>query len=237
MTKRRTFVIAILALAASAAAAAFFRLPVTSYVERFAESVRAAGNWGPVIMVAIYVVATVLFVPGGLLTLLAGFLFGVVKGTVTVSVASVAGAAVAFWLGRTVAHDWVQRRFAQSDTFRAIDTAVNRQSFKIVLFVRLSPVFPFVFTNYAFSLTKIRFRDFILASWIGMLPATVLYVYLGSLAHNLAELGSGDIGGRGMRTVLLVLGLLATAAVVLVTARAARSALRETLGGDAPADG
>lgn len=203
-----------------------------TFMERLADAVREAGPWGPVLMGAIYVVATILFVPGGLLTLLAGFLFGVVKGTITVSLASVTGAAAAFWLGRSVAHGWVQRRFAHSRLFRAIDAAVNRQSFKIVLLVRLSPVFPFVFTNYAFSLTKIRFRDFLLASWIGMLPATVLYVYLGSLAQNLAQITSGDVRGNGLRTILLVLGVCATAAVVVVTARAARAALGDVLGNE-----
>lgn len=224
MTKRLTLLSAIL-VAAACAIAALDGLSVSAYLERFTEMVRAAGNWGPAVVVAIYALATILFIPGGLLTLLAGFLFGVVKGTITISVASVVGAAAAFCLGRTVAHDWAQRRFAQSNSFRAINSAVNRQSLTVVLFVRLSPVFPFVFTNYAFSVTKIRFRDFIFASWIGMLPATVLYVYLGSLARNLAELTRGDADEWGLRVLLPVIGLLATAAVVYVLIRGAKSAM------------
>jgi uncharacterized membrane protein YdjX (TVP38/TMEM64 family) len=230
MSKRQRNLVVALVASAAVAAAVLIRLPVKSYLAQFAQGVQEAGPWGSVLLGALYVVATVLFVPGGLMTLLAGFLFGVVEGTITVSLASVLGASAAFWIGRTVAHDWVQRRFAQSLRFQAINAAVNRRSFKIVLLVRLSPVFPFVVTNYAFSLTKIRFRDFLLASWLGMLPATVFYVYLGSLAQNVAEIASGRLGGDGSRTILLVVGALATAAVVIVTARAARSALRDTLG-------
>lgn len=229
MTKRRILVLIVTALAAVAAIAALVWLPVGAALERFAESVRAAGDWGPLVLATLYVVATVFFIPGGLLTLLAGFLFGVVKGAVTVASGSIVGAMAAFWLGRGVAHDWVQRRFAASETFQAIDAVATRQSFKLVLLVRLSPIFPFVFTNYAFSLTKIRFRDFLLASAIGMLPATVLYVYLGSLARSLAELARGDVGGAGLRSAAIAFGLLASAALVFITARAARSALRETL--------
>jgi uncharacterized membrane protein YdjX (TVP38/TMEM64 family) len=225
MTSRTVFRVALLLFALAAIGAAFYFFPVGDYLTAFAERVRDLGPWGPVLLAAVYVVAAVLFIPGGLMTLVAGFLFGIAVGTITASLASIAGASVAFGLGRGVAHDWVQRKLAGNPRFRGIDEAVNRQAFRFVLLIRLSPVFPYVFTNYVLSLTNIRFRDFFWASWIGMLPGTVLYVYLGSTAQNLAELTTGAYRGGTAQTILFVMGLLATVMVTVFVTRAARSAV------------
>ena len=230
MSARTIFRLATLLLLGAAIGVALFWLPAGRYLVAFAERVRALGVWGPVLLAAVYALAAVLFVPGWILTLAAGFLFGVLKGTVTVSLASVAGASAAFWLGRSVARVWVQHKFAANSGFQAIQTAVNRQGFKIVLLIRLSPIFPYAFSNYALSLTTIRFRDFLLASWIGMLPGTILYVYVGSTAESITELTSGTYQRGSAQTLLFVLGLLATVAVTVVVTRAARSAVRNSAG-------
>src|SRR5947209_10188984 len=152
--------------------------------------------WGPVVFAAVYVLAC-LVLPGSLMTLAAGSLFGVVVGTAVVSLASVTGACLAFWLGRTLARGLVEKRLAGNRRFRALDQAVAAGGFKIVLLTRLSPLFPFTLLNYAFGLTKIRFRDYALASWLGMLPGTVMYVYLGSTLQELADISTGNVeGGR-----------------------------------------
>ncbi len=133
------------------------------------------------IFVIAYAVACVAFVPGSLLTPGAGAVFGPVVGSVCASLGSTAGASLAFLVGRFVARDAVARRIAGNPRFRAVDDAIAREGWKIVLLLRLSPLFPFVFLNYALGLTRVRFRDYVVASWIGMMPGTVLYVYLGSV--------------------------------------------------------
>jgi uncharacterized membrane protein YdjX (TVP38/TMEM64 family) len=187
--------------------------------------IRALGAWGVAIFVLLYVVATVLFLPGSILTLGAGLLFGVATGTLVVSVASTLGATAAFLAGRYVARAWVERRIAGNPRFHAIDQAVGREGWKIVGLARLSPLFPFNLLNYAFGLTRVSLRDFLLASWIGMLPGTVMYVYVGSLAGDLAALGAGARDRTAAEWALYAAGLLATVAVTAYVTRLARSAL------------
>ncbi|HEX5446604.1 MAG TPA: TVP38/TMEM64 family protein [Pirellulales bacterium] len=216
----------------SAFAVAAYWLPVGRYLQELLEGVRGMGAWGPVLLAIAYVIATVCFIPGSVMTLGAGFLFGVVTGAVTVSLASVMGASAAFWLARTIARGWIEHRFAGDPRFQALDRAIEREGFKIVLLVRLSPVTPFTAINYALGLTSISYRDFLLASWIGMLPGTVLYAYLGSTLHSLAELGRGDALGGTLSQSFFVAGLMATLIATLVVTRIARRALRQASGWD-----
>ena len=184
--------------------------------------------WGPVIFAAVYALAC-LVLPGSLLTLAAGSLFGVVVGTAVVSLASVAGASLAFWLGGPLARGWVEKRLAGNPRFRALDQAVAAGGFKIVLLTRLSPLFPFTLLNYAFGLTRVRFRDYLLASWIGMLPGTVMYVYLGSTVQELADVAAGSVEGGQARRLLFFVGLAATVVVTVYVTRLARQALRQAV--------
>jgi uncharacterized membrane protein YdjX (TVP38/TMEM64 family) len=211
--------------------AALFLLPTRQYLVALLDWIRGLGMWGPIAMVGIYVVACVLFLPGSLLTLGAGFGFGLLEGTVVVSIGSVLGVSAAFFLGRTVARPYVERWIASNPRFQAIDRAVAEEGFKIVLLTRLSPVFPFNLLNYGFGVTRVSFRDYLLASWIGMLPGTVMYVYFGTLAKSLADLAAGRMEGGKLRYLLLALGLCATVAVTVVIARVARRALHEAIGG------
>lgn len=228
--------IAIGTLAAAAVAAAIAWLPVGSYLSWLLEAVRELGPWGPVLLALAYAVGTVLFVSGAPMTLGAGFLFGVASGTLTVSLGSIVGASAAFWIGRRLARGWVERQLADSRRWRTLDEAVGRQAFQTVLLVRLSPLFPFVLTNYAFSLTKIRFRDFFWASWLGMLPGTLLYTYLGSTAKDLTDIVRGTYQGGLAQQIALGVGLLATVVVTIMLSRAARSALRRAASLDAQHD-
>ncbi len=178
---------------------------------------------GPVAFIAVYVLATVLFLPGSALTLGAGALFGVVRGSVIVSVASTLGATAAFLIGRYVAREWVARKIQGNAKFDAIDVAVGREGWKIVGLTRLSPIFPFNLLNYAYGLTKVRLRDYVLVSWIGMMPGTVMYVYIGSLARLGAEAREAPVAETAMRLV----GLVATVAVTLYITRLAKRALND----------
>ena len=185
-------------------------------------------GWGPVVYGVLYALAC-LVLPGSLITLAAGSLFGVVVGTAVVSLASVTGASLAFWLGRTLARGLIEKRLAGNNRFRALDQAVAVGGFKIVLLTRLSPLFPFTLINYAFGLTQVRFRDYVLASWIGMLPGTVMYVYLGSTATELADIAAGNVEGGPGRLVLFFVGLAATVIVTVYVTRLARQALRQAV--------
>ncbi|MBI4613727.1 MAG: TVP38/TMEM64 family protein [Planctomycetes bacterium] len=205
-------------------------LPVDEWLLGVVEWVRGAGAAGVLFYSLAYILATVLLLPGSVLTLGAGFAYGPLYGTLLVSPVSVVAATASFLLGRFVARRWVAGRVQGDPRFVAIDEAIGKSGFKIVLLLRLSPVFPFNLTNYALGLTGVKFRDYVLASWVGMLPGTFLFVYLGSLVTSAAELLSRDRPGAGpWGHVLLVAGLVATIAVTVVITRVARKALREAL--------
>jgi len=201
-------------------------LPLKDYFAFIFQWVDDLGIWGPVVVAVSYIVACVLLIPGSILTLGAGLLFKIILGTVTVSIGSTLGASAAFLVGRTVGRDWVARKVTSNPKFAAIDTAVGHEGFKIVLLTRLSPVFPFVLLNYAYGLTKVKFRDYFLASWIGMLPGTVMYVYLGSGLRDLADALSGKTGGGTSERIFFWIGLAITIAVAVFVTRIARRALK-----------
>lgn len=183
------------------------------------------GALGPVIFAGLYIPAAVLLLPGSILTLGAGALFGVITGFIVVSIGSTLGATSAFLIGRYLARDLVAGRIAGNAKFKAIDEAVGREGWKIVLLTRLSPIFPFNLLNYAFGLTNVRLKHYFFASWLGMIPGTVVYVYIGSLAGDLAGLG-GEGRARTMgEWILYGIGLMATLAVTVFIARLARKAL------------
>jgi uncharacterized membrane protein YdjX (TVP38/TMEM64 family) len=179
------------------------------------------GPWGGVIFIALYVVATVLFIPGSVLTLGAGAVFGVALGSVYVSIAATLGATCAFLVGRHLARDAIARRIGGNERFAAIDRAVANEGWKIVGLTRLSPVFPFTLLNYAFGLTQVKLSHYVLASWIGMMPGTVMYVYLGSLA----TVATGDRTRTAGEWALYGVGLLATVIVTVFVTRIAKRAL------------
>src|SRR5437870_3762744 len=186
------------------------------------------GPWGPVIFIGLYIVATVLFVPGSVLTLGAGAVFGVALGSVCVSISATLGATAAFLVGRYLARDAIARKIAKNEEFATIDRAVADEGWKIVLLTRLSPVFPFTLLNYAFGLTKVKLSHYVVASWLGMIPGTVMYVYLGSLIN----VGAGHRQRTTGEWVLYGVGLLAAVVVTVFVTRLARRALARKIGRD-----
>lgn len=196
-------------------------------VPQFTEWVAAHGATGALLFVLGYVVAAVAFVPGWILSLSAGAIFGMVKGTALVFVGATLGASAAFLVSRYLARSLVERRLAGNERFSAIDTALGREGRKIVFLLRLSPAFPYNLLNYALGLTSVRFRDFVAGS-VGMLPITVLYVYYGKVAGDVARVASGSAIRRGPEYyVLLGLGLIATIVVTTLVTRTARRALQQ----------
>ncbi len=189
-------------------------VPVLAWIERL-------GPWGPVLFIVAYIVATVCFVPGLVLTLGAGAIFGVAWGSVYVSVGSTLGATGAFLVGRHLVRAWIAAWIQGHARFRAIDQAIAAEGWRMVVLTRLSPVFPFTLLNYAYGLTRVSLGGYMLASWVGMMPGTVLYVYLGSLARA----GAVGSGRTAAEWVLWGGGLLATLTVTVLITRMARRAL------------
>lgn len=197
------------------------------FVPRFATWVDAQGALAPVVFVLGYALAVVAFVPGSLLTLAAGAIFGLAEGTLLVFAAAVLGSSAAFLIARYRARAAVARRLAGNARFAVIDEAIGREGRRIVLLLRLSPVFPFTLLNYGLGLTRVRLRDYVLGS-VGMLPGTLLYVYSGKLAGEVAAAAGGAPVARGPGYwVVIGLGFLATLAVTVLVTRTARRALRD----------
>lgn len=211
----------IVLLLIAAAAWAFRQLPLQSLLQSALDRIAGLGLWGPVIFILAYALAAVLLIPGSVLTLGAGAIFGLGWGLVWVTLGANLGAQAAFLVGRHFARDWVTRKVAGHAGFHAIDEAVAAEGWKIVGLTRLSPAFPFTFLNYAFGLTRVSFRDYALATFVGMMPGTVLYVYLGALA----QAGIKSEGRTPAQWALLIVGLLATLAVTIAITRIARRAL------------
>jgi uncharacterized membrane protein YdjX (TVP38/TMEM64 family) len=202
------------------------RLPIGPAIQAMEGWVTDLGIWGPVFFGLIYAAAVVLMVPGSALTLAAGAIFGPLVGTMTVSLASTTGAALAFLVARYLARDAVVRQAHRHPKFDAIDRAIGENGWKIIALLRLSPAFPFGIQNYLYGLTRIGFRSYVLTSWIAMLPGTVMYVYLGHVGRAGVEVASG--GGRSrspFEWALIVVGLLATIAVTVYVADLAREAI------------
>ncbi len=200
------------------------------FLPQFAGWVENLGFWGPLVFILGYALATVGFIPGSLLTLAAGALFGLVEGTLYTFAGATLGAAAAFLVARYGARGWIERRIAGNARFAAIDRAVGKEGFKIVALLRLSPVFPFNLLNYSLGLTKVRFLDYLLAS-VAMLPGTLLYVYYGKAAGSLAAVAGGAKTERGVEYwVTLGIGLAATIAVTTFITRLAGRALRQEIG-------
>lgn len=186
------------------------------------------GAIAPIAFIVIYMVATVAFLPGSVLTLGAGVLFGIVQGSFYVFIGATLGATLAFLVGRYVARGWITQKIAGNQKFKAIDQAVGREGFKIVLLTRLSPIFPFNLLNYAMGVTGVSLKDYVLAS-VGMIPGTIMYVYIGSLAGSIATIGGETDANPVAQWAIRIIGFVATVAVTLYVTKIARKALDESI--------
>jgi uncharacterized membrane protein YdjX (TVP38/TMEM64 family) len=207
---------------------------IAGYIPRFAEWVASLGVWGPVVFILGYAIAAIAFVPGSLLTLAAGIIFGLAQGTIYTLIGATLGASGSFLIARYLARRRIEQKIAGNAKFAAIDQAVGREGFKIVALLRLSPVFPFNLLNYALGLTKVPFLQYLVAC-LAMLPGTLLYVYYGKALGSLAALASG--GPKTQKGpefwIFLGIGLLATLVVTTFVTRLAGKALRQQI--DTPA--
>jgi uncharacterized membrane protein YdjX (TVP38/TMEM64 family) len=226
---RRLPLIRILLAAIAAVAVVVVGARLAPHLGEVAQWVRGLGLWAPLVFIAGYAVATVAFVPGSALTLAAGPLFGLGWGVLYVFCGAVLGSSAAFLIARYLARGAVERKIQGNPKFAAIDRAVSAEGRRIVLLLRLSPAFPFNLLNYALGLTRVRFADYLVAS-VGMLPGTLLYVYVGKVGGDAAA-AAGGMASTDLGTwVLRIVGLAATIAVATLVTRIARRALRAATG-------
>lgn len=221
MNKKLIFFI----IAVTALIAASLILPVKQWLVALLDFAGDLGAWAPGFIILIYITACLLFVPGSIITLGTGFLLGFTTGTITVSIGSTLGACAAFLAGRTFARGWIEEKVIGNERFIKLDRALGEQGFKIVLLLRLSPVFPFNLLNYALGLTRINFSRYAAATWIGMLPGAMMYTYIGAGVRSLTEAAAGDIQTGTAGRIFFWAGLVFTVAVVLFVTRTARKAL------------
>ena len=204
-----------------------------SYVPQFAAWVEGLGAIGPIVFILGYAIAVVAFIPGSILTLASGAIFGLIQGTIYVFVAAVLGSTLAFLIARHGARERIEMRIEGDPRFAAIDRAVGGEGRKIVFLLRLSPIFPFNLLNYALGLTKVKLADYVIAG-LGMLPGTLLYVYLGKVAGDVAALAGGVETEKGWAEWGVIgLGFVATLVVTVIVTRIARRALADATEDDA----
>jgi uncharacterized membrane protein YdjX (TVP38/TMEM64 family) len=185
------------------------------------------GTVAPIAFILIYSVAVIALIPASLLTIAAGAVFGLIKGALYALAGAVIGSAIAFLLGRHAFRHIVARRLATMPRFAAVERAVSAQGRRIVFFLRLSPLVPFNFLNYALGLTTISLTDFLIAS-IGMIPGTFVYAYGGKVTGEALVLaGQAEVPKNASYYVLLLAGLAATVAATTLVTRTARRALRD----------
>lgn len=191
--------------------------------------IQSLGIAGAIAFMAIYVIATVAFLPGSILTLSGGAIFGLFLGSIYVFVGATIGATLAFLVGRYLARGWISKKIAGNQKFAAIDRAVGEEGLKIVFLTRLSPIFPFNLLNYGLGVTGVSLKDYVLAS-VGMIPGTIMYVYFGSLGNINTICNGGGAGGNPVaQWAIRIVGLIATVAVTLYVTKIARKALDESI--------
>jgi len=211
----------LLALGLIALGAAWYFLPVKDWVETFTGWVEQRGAWGYVVFILAYAVATVCFFPGSVMTIGAGLAFGLWRGFAVVSAGATLGAALAFLVARYFVRSRVEKAAKDNPKFAAMDEAIGKEGWKMVVLLRLSPLLPFNLSNYLYGVTKISFWPYLTASWVGMLPGTFLYVYLGAAGKEASDGSSSE----PWKWVLLGAGLVATVVVTIWISRLAKKAV------------
>lgn len=228
---RRSYRPLLVGVAVVAALVVLFRtLPVDAWLLAFREYVRNLGPSGYLLYAAVYAICVVLFVPASILTLGAGAIYGLGTGVAVVLAGATVGATLAFLLAKGLLRERVERMTVGNAKFRALDRAIAREGARIVFLVRLAPVFPFTYINYAFGLTGVKTLPYVIASFVGMIPGTFAYVYLGAAAADAASGGAGSA-----QLVIRIVGAVVAIGVTIFVARIATRAIRSAGVDEAPA--
>jgi uncharacterized membrane protein YdjX (TVP38/TMEM64 family) len=189
-------------------------------IPKLIQYIESLGIIGKFFFVLVYILACILLIPGSPLTIGAGATFGFWNGLILVSIGSTLGAAAAFLISRYLARGFIERKLKKNHKFSAMDMAITSEGWKIVFWARLSPIIPFFLLNYALGLTKIRLHSYIISSWAGMIPGTVLYTYVGSIGKTILKKENSAADW-----LILGIGLIATVSVTILISRNAKKSL------------
>lgn len=230
ITRGSMFRLLLILLLLGAFATACLTLPMEKMLKDFLVWIdKNLGHWGPLVLAVAYIPLTVLAVPASILTLGGGYLFGLTVGFIADSIGSTAGATAAFLVGKTIGRSYVVSKLKDYPQFQAVAIAVQRSGFKIVLLLRLVPLLPFNMLNYLLSVTPVSIGEYILASWIGMMPITFAFVYVGTTIKDLSDVTHVWNEISTTRWILLTIGSVASVVLMVLVTRVARKSLNKAL--------
>ncbi|GMJ01868.1 hypothetical protein like AT5G19070 [Hibiscus trionum] len=222
--------ILLLLLLLAAIVYACFTLPMEALLQDFLLWVdNDLGPWGPLALAVAYIPLTILAVPASVLTLGGGYLFGLLVGFISDSIGAILGAGAAFLLGKTIGRSLVVSKLKDYPQFQSVAIAIHRSGFKIVLLLRLAPLVPFSVLNYLLSVTPISFGEYILASWLGMVPITVALVYVGTTLKDLSDVTHGLNQFSTGRWAFLIVSLVVSVVLMICVTKVAKTALDKAL--------
>ncbi|XP_057868166.2 uncharacterized protein LOC131075355 [Cryptomeria japonica] len=211
-------------------ATACFTLPMEKMLKNFLVWIDTRlGHWGPLVLAVAYIPLTVLAVPASILTLGGGYLYGLTVGFIADSIGSTAGATAAFIVGKTIGRSYVVSKLKDYPQFQAVAIAIQRSGFKIVLLLRLVPLLPFNMLNYLLSVTPVSIGEYMLASWIGMMPITFAFVYVGTTIKDLSDVTHGWSEISTTRWIFFIVGLAASVGLMVLVTKVARRSLNKAL--------
>ncbi|XP_068311774.1 uncharacterized protein [Pyrus communis] len=233
-----TFRSAIFLFLLAAVVTACVTLPIEQFLKDFLIWVKQdLGPWGPLVLAVAYIPLTVLSVPASVLTLGGGYLFGLPIGFVADSVGATLGATASFFLGRTIGRSYVTSKLKNYPTFQAVSIAIHRSGFKIVLLLRLAPLLPFNVLNYLLSVTPVNVGDYLLASWLGMMPITFALVYVGTTLKDLSDVTDGWNGVSTTHWVFIALGFGISVILMVCITKVAKASLDKAVAENAEIEG
>ncbi|WOH05016.1 hypothetical protein DCAR_0624428 [Daucus carota subsp. sativus] len=195
------------------------------------------GPWGPLVLAVAYIPLSILAVPASVLTLGGGYLFGLPVGFVADSTGATLGATAAFLLGRTIGRPYVKSKLKNYPRFQAVTIAIQKSGFKIVLLLRLVPLLPFNMLNYLLSVTPVRLVEYMLASWLGMMPVTFALVYVGTTLKDLSDVTHGWGEVSTIRWIFIASGFLISVIILVYIFKTAKASLEKALEEGAGTDG
>ncbi|KAL8151583.1 hypothetical protein V2J09_021391 [Rumex salicifolius] len=187
------------------------------------------GPWGPLALAVAYIPLTVLAVPASVLTLGGGYLFGLPVGFIADSIGATLGATAAFIIGRTIGRSYVKSKLKNYPKFQAVDIAIKKSGFKIIFLLRLVPLLPFNMLNYLLSVTPVNIGSYILATWLGMMPITFAFVYVGTTLKDLSDVTHGWNEVSTTRLIFVAFGLVMSAVLVVLITKVAKASLEKAL--------
>jgi uncharacterized membrane protein YdjX (TVP38/TMEM64 family) len=206
-------------------------LPIGKVVTYLESLLDRLGPFAMVVFAVIYVVDALILGPAWLFALAAGLAFGLVKGGLLVWASATVAAAIGFLMARYLARHRIEHLVKKNEKYEAVDRAIKRHGWKVVLLLRISPLLPYTISNYIYGLTAVDFAHYLIASAIGLVPMVAVYVSIGAAGREAALAAAGGGHHSVVEIVVLAVGIVFTIGAAILIARAARRELAEMRGG------